>query len=42
MKLRYHLLHFRPHRIEARLDELVKAGVLETKPTLWQLWMGVL
>jgi len=42
MKLRYHLLHFRPRRIEARLDELVAAGVLDRKPTHWQLWMGVL
>ncbi|MEZ4319330.1 MAG: hypothetical protein R3F61_17585 [Myxococcota bacterium] len=42
MKLRYHLLHFRPHRIEARVRELREAGVIDVEPNLWQLWMGVL
>lgn len=42
MKLRYHLLHFRPRRIEARVAALHDAGVIDVKPNLWQLWMGVL
>lgn len=42
MKLRFHVLHFRPRAIEARLRALEAAGVIERAPSLWQLWMGVL
>ncbi|MCB9673739.1 MAG: hypothetical protein H6737_01405 [Alphaproteobacteria bacterium] len=42
MKLRYHLLHFRPRRIEARVHELHAKGVIDVEPNLWQLWLGVL
>lgn len=42
MKLRYRFLHFRPHRLEARVEALHAAGVLDVKPNLWQLWLGVL
>mgnify|MGYP000108746731 CR=1 FL=1 len=42
MKLRYHLLHFRPRRIQRRVDELHDAGVIDVRPTLWQLWLGTL
>jgi len=42
MKWRYHLLHFRPRRIERRVEELYDAGVIDVRPTLWQLWIGTL
>ena len=42
MKLRYHLLHFRPHRMAARVDALYEAGTIDVRPNLWQLWLGVL
>ncbi len=41
MKLRHHVLHFRPRRIEARVDALYRAGTIDVRPTLWQLWLGV-
>ena len=42
MKLRYHLLHFRPRHIQARLGALTRSGILDVQPNLWQLWLGVL
>lgn len=42
MKVRYHVLHFRPRAIEARLAALRAHGVVDVQPSLWQLWLGVL
>lgn len=38
----YWLLLRRPDRVDRHLDLLVKAGRLERRPTLWQVWMGVM
>ena len=35
------VLHFRPRRVTARLAALVRAGVIDTAPNLWQLGLGI-
>lgn len=35
------LVHFRPQRIEGRLDALLRAGVIRCRPNLWQLLLGI-
>lgn len=38
----YYLLLWCPARIQARLERLQAAGVIDRAPSLWQVWMGVL
>lgn len=38
----YYLLLYRPDRIRENLERLHRAGLIESTPTLWQVFMGVL